>query len=216
MNGNPPNTFNCPSCGAPVNFRSAAIVLAQCGNCKKGVVRHDLNLELIGQEAILQADMSPFQPGTSGVYEGKTFDLLGRLKVVYDQGTWSEWYALFHDGTVGWLAEAQGLYMMSFEKARDVHYPPSVKVGMKFTWDKVNYEIDDIRQITYLGYQGELPYTFQQGYRALSLDFRSPEGLFASATITSEEGMTLYTGKYMPFESFRFTNLRQIDGWDLH
>lgn len=214
MSDQSPRTFSCPSCGAPVHFRSPVAVLAQCSYCKKGVVRHDLNLELFGEEAILQADMSPFQPGTSGTYEGRNFDLLGRLKVVYDQGVWSEWYALFHDGTTGWLAEAQGLYMMSFMERDNMTYPPSVKVGMQFTWNNIVYEVDDIRYITYAGYQGELPFRFEKGYQALSIDFRTRTGQFASATITQDEGMTLYTGKYMPFESFRFTNLRQIDGWD--
>jgi hypothetical protein len=103
-------TLNCPSCGAHVEFKSKASVFAVCSFCKSTLVRSDMNLEKIGEMADLLDDLTPLQIGTMGVYEGKMFEIVGRLQVSYPEGYWNEWYALFSDSNPCWLAEAQGFY----------------------------------------------------------------------------------------------------------
>src|SRR5688572_12411014 len=102
--------LNCPSCAATIVFKSRVSVLAVCSYCKSAVVRHDLNVENLGKMAELPPDMSPLQLGTRGKYEGTSFEIVGRLKVAWEEGTWNEWYLLFDSGRDGWLAEAQGFY----------------------------------------------------------------------------------------------------------
>src|SRR5688572_486092 len=100
--------LNCPSCGAEIAFRSRASVFAVCSFCKSTVVRHDMDLSTIGKMADLQFDMTPLQVGTTGYYDGRKFELIGRLKVGYEDGFWNEWYTLFDNEEPWWLAEAQG------------------------------------------------------------------------------------------------------------
>jgi hypothetical protein len=67
--------------------------------------------------AALPPDLSPLQIGTHGEFDGLAFTLLGRVRFAYDEGSWNEWFALFSDNRYGWVAEAQGFFMVSFEYA---------------------------------------------------------------------------------------------------
>ena len=59
-------TAACPSCGAPVVFKSAASIFAVCEYCQSTLVRHDQALEDIGKMAALAEDRSPLQLGSEG------------------------------------------------------------------------------------------------------------------------------------------------------
>lgn len=174
-----------------------------------------MNLEMLGKKSQLLQDMSPFQVGTSGRYEGRGFILLGRSKMLYTKGTWSEWYAAFDDGSEGWLSEAQGFYMMSFPMPGPpaVPEPDEIQLNMKLNLDGKEFVVDDFRRVMYAASEGELPYIFHEGEYAYSVDLHGPGGLFANISYTDEK-IDVYNGKYLPFAAFQFQNLRQIDGWD--
>ena len=173
-----------------------------------------MDLELVGKVAELLDDMSPFQVGTRGVYEGKGFVLLGRIKVMYAKGIWSEWWASFDDGSEGWLAEAQGFYMMS--KAVDAGPLGSAKrlneLGKRVEIEGVSYVIDDVKEIEYAASEGELPFVFYPHKKGVSVDLRGEGGGFASILYGMEETQ-VFVGHYLPFKRFQFTNLRVLDGW---
>ena len=172
-----------------------------------------MNLETLGQVAELLDDMSPFQVGTEGKYRDKAFTLVGRVKVVYSKGTWSEWNALFIDGTQGWLAEAQGSYMMTFEQPdAEISLPRSLKPAEEATVAGKNYLIEDAREVTYFASEGELPFPFTPKEKATSIDLLSAENEFASITISSR-GTVAFLGEYVDFDQFQFQNLKTIDGW---
>ena len=107
-------TASCPSCGAPVVFKSASSVFAVCDYCQSTLVRHDQALEDIGKMAALVEDRSPLQLGAEGSYKGVHFALIGRIQIKYSQGYWNEWHLLFDDMRTGWLSEAGGEYVVSF------------------------------------------------------------------------------------------------------
>lgn len=173
-----------------------------------------MNLDLLGKKSQLLQDMSPFQVGTSGRFNGKGFTLLGRAKMLYSKGTWSEWYAAFDDGSEGWLAEAQGFYMMSLPTEDVPNLPSSedLNLNQEVVIAGQKYVVDDIRKVMYAASEGELPYIFFEGEYAVSVDLYGSGGLFANISYTDEK-TDVYTGKYQSFESFQFQNLRQIDGW---
>jgi hypothetical protein len=205
----------CPACGAEVDFKSRSAVFAVCSYCQSTLIRHDVDLEAIGKMAQLPPDMSPLQVGTRGTYEGKRFELLGRLKVAWEDGLWNEWYALFDDGREGWLAEAQGFFMMSFPQAVPSTVPDAdaVKVGR---WVKVppgkKFMIDDIRKATCVGSEGELPFPAPRGRASLSVDLSGPEATFANVEY-ADDGTRFYLGKYVEFDELKLSNLRELDGW---
>ena len=58
---------------------------------------------------------SPLKLGLKGEYKGNRFELTGRAQLRHEMGGfWDEWYATFSNGWVGWLAEAQGRFYMTF------------------------------------------------------------------------------------------------------
>lgn len=206
--------FNCPSCGGEVVFKSRVTVFAVCSYCSSMLVRHDLNLEIIGKMAELLPDMSPLQIGARGRYQGAAFEVVGRLKVGWQDGNWNEWYALFDDGKCGWVAEAQGFWMMSFEHPasavpalKDLHIEKQITLGKGLV-----FQVTDIKQTLCQGSEGELPMPLPRGRKATSVDLSGPKDEFACLDY-SEDGIRAYIGRYVEFDDFKFQGLREIDGW---
>src|SRR5690348_11601741 len=106
--------YDCPQCGAPVPFNSSIAVFAVCEHCRSMVVARGEQVQSMGTMAELPPDLSPLQRGTSGSWKGVAFELVGRVRVAWEDGSWNEWCAVFADGRTGWLADAQGLLMISF------------------------------------------------------------------------------------------------------
>jgi hypothetical protein len=58
---------------------------------------------------------SPLKLGLKGTFNGNRFELTGRAQLKHESGGyWDEWYATFSNGWVGWLAEAQGRFYLTF------------------------------------------------------------------------------------------------------
>lgn len=58
---------------------------------------------------------SPLKLGLKGDFKGNRFELTGRAQLRHEMGGyWDEWYATFSNGWVGWLAEAQGRFYLTF------------------------------------------------------------------------------------------------------
>ncbi|HHG83412.1 MAG TPA: DUF4178 domain-containing protein [Bacteroidetes bacterium] len=205
--------YFCPNCGAPLPFKSAVSVYTTCTSCRSMIVRHDMDLEKLGEVSELLNDMSPLQVGSSGTFQGVGFTLLGRIKLVYDRGMWSEWYAIFDNGHEGWLAEAQGFYMVSFP-LKDFQAPgyQAIQIGSALEIAGISFQADDIQKVTYAASEGELPFVFKPDFQAISIDFRSNKGDFASI-LYGPEGPEVYLGRYQGFDKFEFKNLKKIDGW---
>ncbi len=208
-------TLNCPSCGAQVEFKSKASVFAVCSFCRSTLVRQDMDLEKIGEMADLQDDLTPLQIGTSGQFDGKSFELVGRLQVSYDDGYWNEWYVLFNDSETGWLAEAQGFYALCKPFAmNEIPARSDVYPGLHVKFGESVLRCEDIRDVRCAFSEGELPMNAMRGRKSTSVDFA---GSFESmATIEyAEQETRVFRGQYREFDDLKFRNLRYIDGWKL-
>ncbi len=204
---------NCPSCGAEVVFKSSVSVFAVCGHCKSMLVRHDMDLENLGQMAQLPDDVSPLKIGTRGVYGGSRFVIIGRLKVAWSEGYWNEWHLLFEDGKPGWMGEALGFYMVSFE-VNDIGKVPAVaKIAVGKQYELLpnhTYSVDDIKEAACVGSEGELPFEGQQGRKTTSVDLGTSDGKYACIEYSSTGGVRLFAGAYVKFADLQFANLRDL------
>ena len=179
------------------------------------VVRHDVNVEAIGQMAQLPPDLSPLQIGTQGEFAGQGFSLIGRVRKGYAEGSWNEWCALFGDGRYGWLAEAQGIYMVSFELAPPENFPTSadaMPLSSRWEIEGQTYTVTDSKETIVLASQGELPYAATPDRKSTSNDLIGPDGRFASVEF-GDSGTRIFTGGYAPFEDLNLSNLRPVPGW---
>ncbi|MCX6855096.1 MAG: DUF4178 domain-containing protein [Verrucomicrobia bacterium] len=208
--------FDCPQCGAPVVFQSSISLFAVCGHCRSMVVRKDFQVESFGLMAELPMDLSPLKIGTKGYWQGRSFSLIGRLRLHWRAGSWTEWCADFGDGTTGWIAEAQGFYMVSFE-----HSAPALTeknhnfvAGQKLNLQNEEWLVTDVKTAKCIAVEGELPFVAPPGWERVGIDLTGPYGQFGSIEITEYQKRSFFVGEYAQFEDLNFSELRKVPGWD--
>ena len=208
--------YDCPNCGAAVPFPSAIVVFAVCGFCRSNVIRRDADavLEHLGQQAQLPPDLSPIRIGTCGVYTCHRFNVTGRIRVGYEQGSWNEWLIDFGENRWGWIAEAQGFYAASFEIAAPPDLPEAsaLTLGATLRIGEVDYSVRDIKSTQILGSEGALPMVAVPGRTAVSIDLGAPNRQFANVEF-SADGVRVFIGHSLTFAELEFTDLRPLPGW---
>lgn len=86
-----------------------------CPYCRSALARTDRGLSDLGKVAEVAESESPLKIGLKGLWNGNRFELTGRAQLRHEMGGfWDEWYATFSNGWVGWLAEAQGKFYLTF------------------------------------------------------------------------------------------------------
>lgn len=205
---------NCPSCGAPVQFRWSSAVQTVCPFCHSILVRTDVAIQNVGKVGDLPPDPSPIQLTTSGIYNNKHFDVIGRIIYEYENGGWNEWHIVFADGQSGWLSDAQLQYAVSF-LVPNVALPTEQQVtrGQHFQFCNINFEVSTMTIANYKGVEGELPFPFYGKTSMLFADLRTRGDDFATLDFSDETAPLLFVGKTVPFEALQLKNVRQFEGW---
>ena len=208
--------YDCPQCGAPVPFQSSIAVFAVCEHCRSMVVPRGASAERLGEMAELPPDLSPLQIGTRGTWSGVAFELIGRLRVEWEEGSWTEWSAVFADGRTGWLAETQGFFTVSF--AQDGHgslpSPRELKAGTPLQIAERAFHVVDVKKVVHIVAEGELPFIAPPGSKRVSADLMASDGSFATIDSFPDSEPELYLGAYATFEALSFSNLRPVPGWN--
>ncbi len=168
----------CPGCGAPVEFRSAQSTHAVCSFCKSTVVRDGDKLARVGKMAELFDDHSPLQLMASGHWQDKAFTLVGRLQYKASTGTWTEWNALFDDGSAGVLGEDNGAYVFSLPAAmqREAPLASQFRVGATTAIGGKSFSVASNDQVSLMSAQGELPKLPPLGQPFAMVELRSADG----------------------------------------
>jgi hypothetical protein len=206
-------TANCPNCGAPVQFRFSNAVQTVCEYCRSVLVRHDVNLERVGQAADVPEDASPIQIGTEGAYNGRAFEVVGRIVYEYELGSWNEWHLAFNDNTSGWLSDAQLEYAVTFlAPSQGLPPTPDVARGSRFSWEGAGYEVTSITRARYRGVQGELPFVYWDKSDVIFVDLRTTNARFGTIDY-SEAPPLLFLGEAVEFDNLKLRNVREFDGW---
>lgn len=202
---------NCPACGGPVEFKSGQSIVVICSYCRSAVARTDRELKDLGKVAELVETGSPLDIGVRGKWKDQNFELTGRAQLGHEMGgQWDEWYATFANGWLGWLAEAQGRFYLTFQYPipENVQVPAfdQIQLGQPITGLPWNTPliVAETGRATALGAKGEIPYLLTPGetyyYADLSgtnrsfgtLDYNeSPPLVFLGTEVTlAELGIT--------------------------
>ena len=179
------------------------------------MLRRDTAVESIGKMAELPADITPLQIGTTGSHKGVHFALIGRVRMAWDDGNWNEWCMMRDDGSRAWLAEAQGSLAINAEAAGEDLPRITPALGSAFTFESVKYKVTDIKNVSIVACEGELPYIAKSGTKRNSVDLTGPKGAFASLEYEAAETPRLFIGQYASFNELKFSNLRELPGWDI-
>ena len=209
-----PQTARCPSCGAPVEFKSTASVTAVCDYCRTTLIRRGEEIANIGRMAELVDLPTRLQRGAAGVWRGRPFRLVGRLQLRYEQGLWNEWHLLFDDGRNGWLAEAGDEYVLTELKPLGSAPPAfaALATGQELRLNGRPYLLTNLLSAECVAGEGELPFEVGAGYASPAADLRDESGGYATLDYSEAEhgGPPLFfEGEAVDFNSLRWTNLRQ-------
>ncbi len=199
----------CPSCGAPVPFRSSASVMAVCEYCQTKVLREDQALSDQGKMSAVLEDYSPLQIGSSGIYDGINFSLIGRIQLQYPDGLWNEWYLQFDDGSNGWLSDASGQFVLTRQAGVFDGAPQFDALGVNHlvAYKSITYRVTDYRRATCTGGQGELPFVVGKGWQTAVADLRF-QARFMSLDYTDGYPPVVYEGRAVTLTFLKMQLLR--------
>jgi uncharacterized Zn finger protein (UPF0148 family) len=178
---------NCPSCAAPIEFKSGSTIVLVCPFCRSAIARNDRKLEDLGKVAEIAESESPLKIGLKGVWNGNRFELTGRAQLRHELGgVWDEWYATFSNGWVGWLAEAQGKFYLTFyqplPKNSSVPSFKSLQLGQAVT--EIPYEtplvVTEKGTARAIAADGEIPYKLMPNERSDYADLSGKGGAFGT------------------------------------
>jgi hypothetical protein len=203
---------SCPGCGAPVQFRSHASVMAVCAFCKTTILKDADSVKNLGKMSDVLEDYSPVQIGAAGAFGGIAFSVIGRIQLHYSGGMWNEWYVLFDDGKPAWLGDASGQYTLTREIPARQPLPAfeTLAPARHVMVDDVDYLAADVRTAECIGGQGELPFRVGQGWQAKVADLRSGSR-FLTLDYSDSNVPIVYTGSAVTLESLQCQLLRDDD-----
>ncbi|HEX8289341.1 MAG TPA: DUF4178 domain-containing protein [Pyrinomonadaceae bacterium] len=178
---------NCPSCGAPIEFQNGSTIVLVCPFCRSAVARTDRKLEDLGKVAEIADSESPLKLGLKGSFKGHRFELTGRAQLQHELGGfWDEWYATFSNGWVGWLAEAQGKFYLTFYQPvpQGANLPPfeSLQVGQTIEQipNRTPLMVTEKGTATAVAADGEIPYKLTPNERSDYADLSGRDNAFAT------------------------------------
>lgn len=178
---------NCPSCGGPIEFKAGSTIVIICPFCRSAIARSDRALTDLGKIAEVVDSESPLKLGLKGTFRDARFELTGRAQLKHELGgSWDEWYATFSNGWVGWLAEAQGKFYLTFYQPL-----PSGTVLPTFNDLQLGQTIPEIPNPTplmvqerahgtYAAAKGEIPYKLTPGEVFEFADLAGKNNTFAT------------------------------------
>ncbi|MEP6925612.1 MAG: DUF4178 domain-containing protein, partial [Pyrinomonadaceae bacterium] len=178
---------NCPSCAAPIEFKAGSTIVVVCKFCRSVVARTDRALEDLGKVAEIVETNSPLKVGLKGKYLDHGFELTGRAQLKHEAGgVWDEWYATFSNGWVGWLAEAQGRFYMTFYQPLPggaiVPDYSALQVGQPFPANIGSgvFVVAEKGMATAIAAEGEIPYQLTPNETSYYADLSGADRAFAT------------------------------------
>lgn len=196
-------------------------VSAVCEYCDSTVVRTGVDVELIGKVSAIIDNGSPILLHSKGKYDGVPFVVDGRLQVQYERGTWNEWFLSFADGTIGWLADAQGQFsvLKPIDPNQVAGRVPSFhefEPGRPFRIAGHMVVVVDRRGAAYKGAEGMLPFRAQPGVVYHGVDLRGYDGEFVTLDWGGDPNHDQpipYVGRAVSLAELALFPLRRFEGW---
>lgn len=209
-------SLSCPSCGAKVPVYSATSALVVCEYCKSTLIRSGESAVDSGMKSALIEDFSPIQLYTSGVVHGKPFTIIGRIQIQYERGYWNEWYAMFADGSYGWLGDFSGEYTFTTLASSTQSMPEFKNIRAANTsvqYEKKSFLASDVREAKSIkaNAQGELPFKLNADEPVVAADFRYRDEFMTLDYSLDRSKPLIYHGKAVLLDNLHCQNLRTKD-----
>ena len=185
------DAFNCPACAAPFTLSSGRIKTYGCASCGSLLDTSMRQVQLVNRAQALMDKPLALPLGSKGTLGGITWQVIGHLLRVSEQGyTWSE-YLLFEPRTgFAWLIEADGHWTYSRNADK-----PLKKFNNQAFRDGVRYDhfasyLAEVREV-----RGECYWKVRTGDTVEVEDYTAPPSI-ASREKDSKE-VTWSVGEYV-------------------
>ena len=208
---------SCPSCGAPIEFKAGSTIVLICPFCRSAIARTDRGLDDLGKVAEIADSESPLKLGLKGTYSDARFELTGRAQLRHELGGyWDEWYATFSNGWVGWLAEAQGRFYLTFYQPLPAGIAVPGYSGLQL--GQVVSEIpgptplmvQEKGQGTSVAADGEIPYKLTPGEQFAYADLAGKDNAFATIDYSMDPPW-VFVGKQVTLAEIGLGDARPVE-----
>ncbi|MEZ5424816.1 MAG: DUF4178 domain-containing protein [Pyrinomonadaceae bacterium] len=208
---------NCPSCAAPIEFKAGSTIVIICPFCRSAVARTDRALEDLGKVAEIMQSESPLKLGLKGEFMGNRFELTGRAQLKHEMGGfWDEWYATFTNGWVGWLAEAQGKFYMTFYQPlpENTSIPPFENLQLGDAVGQIPSKtpliVVEKGTATSVAADGEIPYKLIPNEQSRYADLTGKDNAFGTIDYSSDPPFA-FVGQEVTLEEIGLGDARSAE-----
>lgn len=208
---------NCPSCAGAIEFKGGSSIVVVCPFCRSAVARTDRGLADLGKVAEIAESQSPLRLGLKGEFNGQRFELTGRAQLGHELGgKWDEWYATFSNGWVGWLAEAQGRFYLTFyqplKEGTSLPAFENLQVGQQVPEipAKSPFVVNEKGTATALAADGEIPYRLEPNEKSRYADISGQDNAFG----TIDYGMNppwVFVGKQVTLDEIGLGHAKPVE-----
>jgi hypothetical protein len=203
-----------------MTFKFAGARAQVCKYCKFLVARTDRGLAKVGQVADLVEIPSPLGLGVLGYWNGKRFEVGGRVqidRVGAASAPWQEFSIVMADtGQTYWIAYAQGRWYWTQEVSPTPELPPlgRLRPAMPIMLPGAGQvTIAEVGRRKVVSEEGELSYVAAPGVATPYADFSGPNGVFG--TIDYGDGQSippkLFVGRQFDPQTFKLDSGQPLD-----
>ena len=200
----------CPGCSAVIIFTSSHTQFKVCSTCGATILKRIDGTLVREVGALLEQKNSIIQPGTTGIWKGKAFTIVGRFLAWFDHTVFNYWTIHYSDQQYGLLAEGYGLYMVLEET--DNHDLPAFRmndcdIGDKLVHKEITYLLEKKDAILKYEIEGELWLRYSD--RLITVyDFASTTGKMLTIFSFGENRYRAFTVMSSEFDELQLKNLR--------
>lgn len=229
--------INCHGCGAPVEFKTTASLVAVCPYCSTVVGKSQEDIESYSKKSSVVSDFSKIQIGTVGRFKTMSFTVIGRLQMKYYYGFWNEWFIVFENGLTGWLSDVSNEYLITvesneenkellntfweyqyedldFKNSNSTSIPPTfgqLRVDKNYRIANKNFLCYDISVGEIVGAQGEFKFNLKDGVQFKAADLKSEKSFVTLDYSDNSESPIVYIGESLNESELFFSNTRSIE-----
>jgi len=120
----PVRKAECPNCGGPIEMKLGSAHALVCPYCRFSVLRTGTELLALGKVADLVPTAADFAVGDVLAIGGHEALVGGRVQRDHGRGPWDEYFVEIDQQRWGWLAKAQGRWMLTYATEPTAALPP--------------------------------------------------------------------------------------------
>jgi hypothetical protein len=206
----------CPGCMKQLPSKTHLQTVLICPNCICSYQKVGNKIEFLqGEKAVLE-DMTPLRLETTGRWEGKSFEIMGRIQYFFENNYRNLWALLFAGHSFGWLAESYGDYAVYTDEKFTIAASKVVNLKAGRTLElpgNKSYDVTRVDKNISIHKEGELPEYLREdaGFTCIELSLDKDKKVFIHSLPAAK--VAVYTAKISAFNQFNFKHTRELRGW---